>query len=170
MAVKMLRHRADRRFSPPEAGRKYVVKQVWDHHHEVFRRIVKGDSNVTIAEDMGITPATVSNLRNCPQGRMMIEELNSGADAEAAKMAERIQQFAPIALDFLEKVVSGKVPGITAAVRAKYADKHLGRVGFGEIKNVRSVNEHITRDELQEVKERARMSRAAIEGEYENVQ
>ena len=43
----------------PTGNRKYQIKELWDRHHEINRRILLGQKNKEIAEDLNITEATV---------------------------------------------------------------------------------------------------------------
>ena len=141
----------DKRFRP---NKKYKVKQLWALHHEIKRRIVLGQNNVDIAEALNITPQTVSNTRNSPIVKEQINKIQQASDLEVTDIGSRIREFAPKALELLEGIIEGKM-GASIQLRAKYASEHLGRAGYGEIKQIRSLTAQVSRDDIEKIKERA---------------
>jgi len=148
-------YKHDRRFKP---NRKYDVKQLWESHHEILRQIVLGRNNHAIAEDLNITPQTVSNVRNNPLAKQRIEELSTRRDNDTMDIVKKMEEFAPIAEQLLEDIVSGKFDGASLALRAKYADKALGRVGYGEVRKIQSLHGTLSRDDIEDIKARALQS------------
>lgn len=71
------------------------------------------------------------------------------------EVQHRIMGFALTALEYLEDLISGKIPEASCVLRAKYADKHLSRAGFGEIKHINSMNQHLSREDVERIKQRA---------------
>lgn len=145
---------ADRRFSPTRSN-SYNIKQVWAHHHEIVRMVVLGMSNVEIAEKLNITPQTVSNVRNSPLVDDIIKKLMAERDADAVSVAKRIEAFTPVAVQLLEGVIAGNVPGASIALRAKYADRHLARTGYGVVTKVQSLHGTLSKDDIEDIKARA---------------
>jgi predicted transcriptional regulator len=153
----------DRRFVP-NGTKQYEIKQLWDLHHEILRRVALGYQNTEIGQDLGITPQTVSNVRNSQLARGKLALMHQQMDEEALDIATRIQEFAPKALDLLEKIIEGEA-GASLSIRAKYAHLHLGRAGYGEVKKITSLNANLSREDIEKIKERARIARDTIEGE-----
>lgn len=143
---------ADRRFKD---ARKYNIKKLWELHANIAQSVALGKTNVEIGEELGITPQTVSNVRNSPIGKDKVEILVSAMDAETVDIGRRIREFAPKALELLENIIEGRVPGTSVALRAKYASQHLGRAGYGEITKVHSLNATVTKDDIEQIKQRA---------------
>ena len=148
------KHLYDRRFVPK---RTYEVKTVWEHHQQMLRLLALGHSNNAIAEACGCTPQTVSNLRNSPVAQPRLEHFRRELDTEAIDIGAKITEFAPVALRLLEDVITGAVEA-PIAIRAKYASAHLGRAGYAEIRKVASINTHLTRDDIEQIKQRALMA------------
>jgi Bacterial regulatory proteins, luxR family len=144
---------SDRRFVET---RSYNIQALWDHHHEIARRLALGQSNVEIAEQLNITPQTVSNFRNSPLGKKVLSQLQEQLYSETIDVAKRIQDFAPKALALIEEIIEGKHKQASLALRAKYASQHLGRAGYGELKKVAIASTSLSRDEIDEIKQRAR--------------
>ena len=153
------------------AGRRYNVQALWEKHHEIVRQVVMGRSNGDIAQKLGCTPQTVSNVRNSPIAKEEIERLSAGRDEMTMSIAQRIEDFAPIALDLIEKIVRGRVPGASIALRAKMANSQLARAGYGEVQKVHSVHATLSRTDIEGIKERARDAAvdAGIKVEFHDV-
>lgn len=144
----------DRRFVPK---RSYEVKNVWEHHQQMLRLVALGHSNNAVAEATGVTPQTISNLRNSPIAQPRLEHFRKELDREAIDIGAKITAFAPTALRLLEDIITGEVEA-PIAIRAKYASAHLGRAGYAEIRKVASINTHLTRDDIEAIKQRALMA------------
>lgn len=153
------KHLYDKRFVEK---RVYNIKSLWASHEAMLRMVALGHSNEYIAASCGVTPQTVSNVRNSPVAKGTLERFKENLDAEAIDIGARIQEFAPKALAVLEGIISGEIES-PVAVRAKYASAHLGRAGFGEVHKVASINTHLSRDDIEQIKQRA-LSAAADAG------
>lgn len=144
-------HEWDRRFVE---RRRYDVKMLWAKHHQILRQVVLGRKNTEIAESIGCTPQTVSNVRNSEMARHVINGHMEAIDADVRGMAARIQEFVPVALQLLEETIAGHNDA-SLALRLKYADKHLGRAGLGEVRKIQAMHGHLTRADIEELKARA---------------
>jgi len=143
----------DRRFKVDPST--YNVKNLWEVHHEILRRLALGQTSTQISNALGVNKLTVSNTRNSVLGREKLEAFRQAMDAEALDIGTRIQQFAPKALKVLEDIIEGNYEEASLALRAKYASQHLGRAGFGEVKKVASISRTLTRNDIERIKERA---------------
>ncbi len=150
----------DGRFTP---RRRYNVQALWEKHHEILRQVVMGRSNVDIADAIGCTPQTISNLRNSPLAKEEIDRLSAGRDEAAMSVAQRIEEFAPVALELIENIVRGRVPNASIALRAKLAGSQLARAGYGEVHKVHALHATLSREDIETIKERAlAAARAAV--------
>lgn len=145
----------DKRFVEERA---YNIQNLWELHHEIIRQISLGATNKEVAENLGISPQTVSNTRNSPLAKEKLAWFQEKMDLDALEMSQRIQRFAPRALSYLEDIIAGEVEGVSVALRAKYADKHLGRAGHGEVKKSVNVTGTLTKDEIEALKRRSKHS------------
>ena len=141
----------DKRFVPK---RQYEVKNVWEHHQQMLRLLALGHSNNAVAEATGVTPQTISNLRNSPVAQPRLEHFRKELDREAIDIGAKITEFAPVALRLLEDVITGAIEA-PISIRAKYASAHLGRAGYAEIRKVAAITSHLTRDDIEAIKMRA---------------
>jgi transcriptional regulator with XRE-family HTH domain len=159
----------DRRFVEK---RQYNVKQLWEAHHEMLRRLALGESNGEVARALGITPQTVSNIRNSPMGREKLNALQEGIDKDMVIISRRIEKFAPVALDLLEGIIEGREEEASIQLRAKSAESYLGRAGYGPVHKVHSLRETLSRSDIERIKERAinaARNAGALAVEYEEV-
>ncbi len=136
--------------------REYDIKQLWDSHQEILRLLVLGKNNQQVAEELGITPQTVSNVRNSPLARERLQELQNGRDAETTQIHKRVQQFVPVALKLLEDIIEGKREDASIGLQARTAENYLGRAGHGTIQKIVSHSSTLSRDDIEAIKERAR--------------
>lgn len=134
--------------------RTYNIKTLWTQHEQMLRMVALGHSNVDIADALGCSAQQVSNVRNSPVSKLKLDDLRQQLDAEAIDIGARIQEFAPTALAVLEDVIAGRTEA-SIAIRAKYASAHLGRAGFGEVRKIASINTHLSRDDIEAIKDRA---------------
>jgi len=106
----------------------------------------------SVARATGLPYVRVYELTQNRKAQKMIHDQ---AQLFQETLRERIQAFAPIAEQFLEDLISGKLEGASTALRAKYANLALARAGFGEIKNVNIMTAQLTREDIEQIKARA---------------
>lgn len=135
--------------------RQYDIKALWEKHAEIARQVVLGRTNIAIAESIGCTPQTVSNVRNSPLAKAQISDLSEQRDADAVSIAQRIEEFAPVALELLEEIISGNIPEASIALRAKVASSHMSRAGYGEVHKAHILSQHLSREDIERIKMRA---------------
>lgn len=146
----------DDRFLARREERRYNIKVLWERHQEILRRVVVGQTNGQIAQELGCVPQTVSNVRNSPLAQAEITRLSAARDEDTMEIARRIEEFVPTALQLVEDLVAGRIPEASISLRARHAEKYLGRAGYGEVHKVHSLTRHmISRSEIEEIKERA---------------
>lgn len=163
--------RTDARLSLPETKRSFRVGNLWEIHHEIARRLSLGEKNVDIAEALNVSPQMVSYTKNSKVVEDKVAIMQGAMDADTVDLGVRINKFAPIALQYLEDLVSGKEKDVSAALRARYADKHMDRAGYSPVKRIAKVSAHLTAGEIEEIKDRSRNSArkaGIIEGEVVN--
>ena len=142
--------------------RRYNVQALWEKHKEIARQVVLGRTNTDIADTIGCTPQTVSNVRNSPLAKEEIGRLSGQRDEITMSVARRIEEFAPIALDLIENIINGRVPQASIALRAKLACGQLGRAGFGEVHKVQALHATLSREDIEAIKERATQAQRAV--------
>lgn len=142
----------------PTGNRQYQIQYLWDRHQEILRRSVIGQSAKDIASALHITPTVVSYTLNSEIARQSLAVLRGARDASSVDISKRIKEFAPKALDLLEKVIDGGLEEdkpSNAAVRV--AMDNLDRAGYGAPKKIVGAFAHkvFTNEDVEEIKNRA---------------
>lgn len=138
----------------------YEIKEVTDHQKEIARRLALGDPPDVIAASLDITTQTVSNFRNNPIGREMIEAYHSQRDVQATDIAQQIAAVAPDAIALLSKVVKfdANDPDITGLAGIPDVADQV-RVSLGIVKTIMpkiNLHKHIVTSQLiKDIKKRA---------------
>ena len=148
-----------RRRVPNQPKKSFEPTHMWDRYQEIARRIMLGQKNVQIANDMDLAAETISYVRNSDIVKAQLKKLQARADESTVDISTRIKAMAPAALQVLEDLINGKVDDETvpARVRALHAEKLLDRAGHAAPKEVRNLNlhGHYTAEDIQRIKERA---------------
>lgn len=149
--------RLDRRTVPTEVRKTWQVSKVWDRHHQIKRLVFLGLTNKEIAERLNCHPQTVSLVRNSTVVKDQLALMHAQADAKSVDIATEIAEFTPIALNLLKQVVEGEGIGkdATIALRAREANNFLDRAGFVKKTKIEAVTAHLTKDEIEEIKQNA---------------
>ena len=141
----------DRRFRPT---REYNIKQLWESHEAMLRLTASGLNNRQTALVLGVTPQTVSNVRNSPVGRARLSEYSADLDQIMFSTQSSIKEFAPTASSVLKSIVDGSMPA-PVSIRARYAADLLDRAGLSAVRKVASISTTLTRDDIEAIKARA---------------
>jgi transcriptional regulator with XRE-family HTH domain len=115
------------------------VKKLTPRHREAIRRLVAGENNVEVAEEMGISPQTVSNWMQDPKFLSELHEVEERAlarltDSEARLDALKIIQdaagkAAQLCSDAVENGTVG-ADAISPTLRIRSAWDILDRSGY----------------------------------------
>lgn len=141
----------DRRFT---RDRSFNIKQLWSSHEVILRLTASGLNNKQVASITGVTPQTVSNVRNSPVGRAKLLEHSSALDQQMLDLSTQIKAFAPTAESLLESIVDGTTPA-PITLRARYAADLLDRAGHTPVRKIMSVQTTLTKDDIESIKSRA---------------
>lgn len=137
--------------------RTFQVQKLWDTHKEVIRQSVLGLKGSEIADSLGVSKAMVSYTLNSPVAKAKKAILEAERDANTVDLAKRIREFAPKCVDYLEKIVLGEEAGVTHGLRVGTAKDMLDRGGYVAVRKLQVASTHLTRQDLEDIKERARM-------------
>lgn len=158
-------YKPDKRFARTQGRRRrYEITQLWEIHHEIVRRVSLGDRHSEIAKDLGVTDAMVSYTKNSKVAQDKIAIMRGAMDADTVELGQRIQRMAPKALDLLEQVIDGKGAGKDAHInlRARSAESMLDRAGHGAVKKIMGLHAHLSPEDIERIKQRARESMSPI--------
>jgi hypothetical protein len=108
------------------------LTHMWERHHEIKRRLVLGERQVDIANDLGMTQTRMSNIKNSPLMLSATQELRDRADENAVDIMKRLNNLRDDALNALEEVLKKEVSPGDVPLRIKVAESVLDRTGFGK--------------------------------------
>jgi hypothetical protein len=111
----------DKRRKPEGEDRSYELTKIWDTHHEIMRMLVLGYKPEAIAEQLGITTQTVSNVRNNPMVKKRMLELQLQRDASVVEIRKQVVELVPKAVQVLDDVMTSD--------NAKHSDKLRAALG-----------------------------------------
>ena len=134
----------------PSGERKYEIEHIWDVHREILRRLVLGQSRKQIAEDLGITPQTVTNVANSQVAQRELERLRNERDEQVKDVKKIIERASVKAALVLEEVIED--PGARGSDRVRAAIDILDRAGHGAVKKVAQM--HLTPEDIERIRER----------------
>lgn len=144
-------------------GRRYQIQNLWDTHHEIIRLAVLGMKHVDIARELGVTAVTVSTCLNSEVGRRQLELMRGARDSETIDLAVEIRRKAPVAFRLLQEYMENS--DFDPKQRIAIAMDTMDRAGYGAPRIVegRMVHAHLTADDLNDIKQRARENSLMIE-------
>lgn len=138
----------------------WQVAELWDKHHEIARRLVLGQSNVEIAEELRVSAQQVSNVRNSPPVKEKIEILRAVRDAGTVNLANEIADLAPVALQRIKEAlqtgtVIGKDLSASGILREanNLLDREMGRAT--QRIDTRNIHGHFTLEDIERIKAKA---------------
>lgn len=147
----------------PEGNRNYHVERIWDHHRGIIRLLVASNGTFTneqIANEIGCTAQTVSNVRNSPLAKARLEVMHGEADKDAVSIAKRIKEIAPLAVAVLEKTMGEALADEEGddKLRNTGVRAALGALEFAVPKKaeISGVIGHVTLEQIEQMKQRAR--------------
>lgn len=137
--------------------RTFQVNEIRDQHHEIIRRLVLGQNAEFIARQIGISGATVRNVKNSPVVQERLSVLNAKRDQQTIDVAAHIDRIAPKSIKLLEEIITGKGAGANAPIslRARTAENNLDRAGYGAVKKFQGAVGHFTGADIEELKQDA---------------
>lgn len=140
-----------------EGNERYDIKRLWGQQKEMLRLVAAGlYTNKQIAEIVGVTPQTVSNIINSALGKQTLEILEGAADSEMVDLMVKIRSLAPIALSVQEEIMLDE--DTSKRLKVDVANKMLDRAGYVPIsKNMNlNLNAGLKREDIDAIKKRAK--------------
>jgi predicted transcriptional regulator len=148
--------------SLPAGSRRYVITELRARHQEIVRLLALGTPSVDVAEALGITPTTVSNVANSPVGKSRIAELQGERDESIKDVRNQIRELAPRAIALYEQILEADGEEgrdlLDMSLRKQVADQILDRGGIPRETSAKveaSISHHITEDSIEVIKARA---------------
>ena len=139
-----------------EGNKSYDIQRLWGQQKEILRLVASGlYNNKEVAEILGCTPQTISNIINSELGKQTLEIIEGAADADTVDLMVKIRALAPIALAVQEEMMLDEAT--SKGLKNKVADKMLDRAGYTPIsKNLNlNMNAGLTGEDIEAIKKRA---------------
>jgi len=155
----------DGRTRPSREKKTYDVKKLWQGHHEAINLLSLGMRHKDVANILGVTEATISNIANSTLGREKLGLLRGARDSVAFDAATEIQNLVPKCLETLNEILQSE--GEDAAPRgmklnvAKHVLKDLSGHAAPKRIDARHLHHTLQPDDLERIKERGRELQAA---------
>ena len=149
-----------------EKRRVWQVNEMWDIHHEIARRLLIGQKDTSIAEDLNVSATMVGLVKKSPVVREKLDIMHAAADDKVIEMAKYIKDKAPVALRLLDDVIEGRsIGGITPPLKMRVdeANNWIDRAGFKAPQRVEGmlIHGHYTAQEIEDLKKEAASRTAA---------
>lgn len=136
---------------PSDDGPKYQVQQLSARHQTILQMIALGLKNVDIAEKLGISPQSVSIVRNSQLGRAKLTELVGRTEENLVDLEKRFKMLGPLATDTLEDLMTD--PKVPSATRANIAKDLLDRAGHKPVERRELLGALLTSGDINHLKE-----------------
>jgi len=150
----------------PEPRRNsYAVRERW---REVARMVVLGVRNNVIAQELDLSPGTVTSILRQPETQQYIEELRTMRDENVADVHDRIVSCADNAVNFLEAILNGN-EDVSQALKLKAALTILDRAGHpAATKNIHvGLTGHLSAQDIEDMRRRAQASGSMVAQQVE---
>jgi AraC-like DNA-binding protein len=138
----------------------YVVREMQERHHEMARLILLGKNNQEVAEHLGCTPTSVSQVRNSPVVKEKLTLMKAARDVGCVDLAKEIASIAPIALERVKEALeTGSVNGVEVGPSEilKQANSILDREMGKATQRIdtRNIHGHFTMEDIAAIKQKA---------------
>ena len=151
-----------------QTHRQNMLKKLWGRHKEVARLHILGFKNIEIAELLGITTATVVNNLNSTLVKQELARLSLLRDNGAIDIAKDIKDLLPLALETMKDIMAN---GSKEGDKLKSAIRVLDMGGHSPVKRMLIANAVFDKDDLEEIKRRAKKDAPIAESvEIESVE
>jgi hypothetical protein len=136
----------------PTGERNYQIEKMWNVHHEITRMLLMGMKSVDIARQLNVSEVMVSYTKNSALVQRKLDIMQGARDMDAVSISKRIQELAPKAVDVLDRLLESEVESIAF----KSAVDVLDRAGHGAVKKEMTLTGHLTSNDIEDIKSRAR--------------
>ena len=153
------------RFPEPRRNT-YNVRERW---REVARMTVLGMRQNVIAQELGLTPSTVSSILRQPETQQYLDELRNMRDEGVADVHDRIVGCADNAVEYLERILGGQ-EDVSQALKLKAALTILDRAGHpAATKNIHvGLTGHLSAQDIEDMRRRAMDSGSMVSQRVED--
>ncbi len=107
---------------------KYGLSYIRPYHREIARRLVLGQMQVAICDDLGMSTSRMSIIINSPLFKIELMKMEELRNSGVADVTKTLQEVSPLALEVIEKTM---FQGKSESIRFKAAQDILDRAGHG---------------------------------------
>ena len=130
------------------------LTHLWERHKEIVRRLVAGDRQKDIADDMKMTYSRMSIICNSPAFKTQLQRLSMGADNNALDIDDRITALSSDAMSLMEDALQDNIMAIAPKDRLGIAKDVLDRAGHGATKKIAVQSTTLTKEDIDEMRSR----------------
>lgn len=123
---------------------KYQLKHIKPYHREIARRVVLGQSQHDIAQDLSMSESRLSIICNSPMFKKEVERLESMRNAGVENIQEQLQEVSPVMLEILERLA---LYSSKDQIKKECAQDLLDRAGYGKITKFDGTVTHETHEQ-----------------------
>lgn len=130
----------------------YEAKALWQVHHEIIALALTGMKSVDIAEQLDVTPATVSNCLNSRLARAKLSRMRKSRDEEFIDVQHEVRRLAEKAIATYEEIFDDETAGYK--LKKEVADTVLMDLGGHRAPtkiDQRSLHAHLTKQEIEDL-------------------
>ena len=130
------------------------LTHLWERHKEIIRRLIAGDRQKDIADDLGMTYGRMSIICNSPAFMSQLRRMSEDADSQALSVQDRIKVLSEDAMSIMEDVLQqGDKLNVPIKTQISVAQDVLDRAGHGAVKKVHNLNESVLNaDDLEDMR------------------
>lgn len=127
---------------------------MWERHKEIARRLIAGDRQKDIADDLNMTYSRMSIICNSPAFVSHLNRMSVGADNNALDVQDRIEVLSIDAMALLEDALQDNTMAIDPKTRIGVARDILDRAGHSAVKKTQAVTAVLTAEDIAEMRGR----------------
>jgi DNA-binding transcriptional MerR regulator len=141
-----------------QGERIYHIQEIQQHHRRILELRALGLQISDIAREVGMTPQQVGNVVNSPISRKRLSEMQSAQEQRSIEARGRLQEMMPRAIEVLNDILEDPEQIIPIHTRLKAATEVLSRGGVGPESVIKGevIHAHLTLDEIEQIKARAK--------------
>lgn len=128
------------------------LTHLWERHKEIIRRLIAGERQKDIADDLGLSYSRMSIICNSPAFKSQLNRMSLDANAQAINVQDRITDLSEDAISILEDVLQDNNSGLGIKDQVKVAQDVLDRAGHSAVKKVHTMNETLTAEDIEEMR------------------
>lgn len=132
----------------------YEVEQLQARQQEIVRLHVLGLKNVEVAEQLNISPQTVSNTINSPLVQSYLRTLQEGRDVSTKEINTQLNSLRVDAVNAFKDILQDQVEGVTPSLKMRAATEVLDRTGHGKEVKINNRSGLLSPEDIEGMKTR----------------